>query len=389
MTGIRSRLASRQVPPAGRAPVPCRLSFMLATLIWFGGAAACGGAGGAGQKAASGGVTVGTVVATLAPLEVTLRETGTVVARPGGFAAVSVPAPARVIAIYVEPGQRVASGAALVAVDASPFRAALREAEAAQQTARLAAERASRLAADGIAPRRDVEQTRAALAQADAVLVVARRNMVRSTLRAPIAGIVSRVTAVLDATADPAQTLVEVVDPTALQVRVMVAPADAGAVRVGAPVTFTAPGGDSLGNGVVTTIAPSVDATSGAVEVRVRVTNAARTLRVGEALTADVLLARPGVPKVVVPVSALVPETDGYRVYVVDRGDTARARTVTIGRRTTQLVEIATGVAAGETVVSEGAYGVEDGVHVIRAAVDSVRGRTSPAPATVPPKGRP
>ena len=70
---------------------------------------------------------------------------------------------------------------------------------------------------------------------------------------------------------------------------------------------------------------------------------------------------------VAVPVDALVPDGEGYRVFVVDSGGIAHARSVTVGARTEALAEITSGLAAGETVVTRGAYGVEDGARIGRA----------------------
>lgn len=337
------------------------------------GAVAARDAGAAGAR----GVAVSTAIVALAPLDVTLRETGTVIARPGSFATVSAPAPARVTRIYVETGQRVTRGMPLLAVEAAPFAAALREAQAAQQAARLAAERATRLAGEGIVPRREVEQTRATLAQTEAALVLASRNAELATLRAPISGVVARLGAVLNATADPSQPLAEVVDPTALEVRVLVAPADAARLWMGAPVAFAGPDGEALGTGSVRTVAPAVDSLSGAVETRARVTSPSRALRLGESVTASIRLGS-SAPVLAVPVSALVPDADGYRVFVVTQGDTARARPVTVGRRTERDVEVTGGLHPGETVVTEGAYGLDDGVRITRVGA---------VPPRVAPKG--
>ena len=64
------------------------------------------------------------------------------------------------------------------------------------------------------------------------------------------------------------------------------------------------------------------------------------------------------------PSEALVPEEDGYKVFVVDARGTAVAREVKIGGRTATKVEITEGLAGGETVVTKGAFGVEDSATV-------------------------
>ena len=68
---------------------------------------------------------------------------------------------------------------------------------------------------------------------------------------------------------------------------------------------------------------------------------------------------------VTVPVAALVPAGEGFQVFVVDSAGIAHARPVTVGARNESLAEIVAGVAAGETVVTAGAYGVEDGAKIV------------------------
>jgi len=69
-----------------------------------------------------------------------------------------------------------------------------------------------------------------------------------------------------------------------------------------------------------------------------------------------------------VPIEALVPAGDGYQVFVVDTAGIAHARPVTVGGRSEALAEIVTGLAACETVVTSGAYGVADGAKIARVA---------------------
>jgi membrane fusion protein (multidrug efflux system) len=67
---------------------------------------------------------------------------------------------------------------------------------------------------------------------------------------------------------------------------------------------------------------------------------------------------------VVIPVEALVPEGTGYKVFVVDKAGTAHEHEVKIGGRTTTKVEITEGLTGGETVVTQGAFGVEDSAKI-------------------------
>ena len=273
----------------------------------------------------------------------------------------------RVARVYVAPGERVRAGQPLVQLEQATLQAAAQSAAAALDAARLADERARRLASEGIVPRKDVEQAAAALAKARADAVQARREAQLSVLRAPIAGVVTSMTATLGAAVDASQPLVEVTDPSALDVLLNLSPTDAARVRPGAAVALSAgqsTSGEPLGDGRVASVGAEVDTTTRGVLVRVLVPAARRTLRVGETVYGQITVAaRPSA--ITVPVEALVPEGDGFKVFVVDAAGVAHARPVRVGGRTDRVAEITDGLAAGERVVTSGAYGVDDSAKVV------------------------
>ena len=319
------------------------------------------------------------------PFAIVLAASGAVSPRPGSIATLSAPAPARVARIHVAPGDHVARGDALVSFERGPFEAAFREAAAADRTARQATERAERLGAAGILPRKEIEQARSTRAGTDAALGVARRTLDRATLRAPLAGVVTRMSATLGASVDASQPLVEVVDPSALEVRLLLSPRDAAGVRAGMRVVFVAGGAssaDTIGRGEVSAVGAQLDSVSRAVVARARITRPARTATIGESVEALIQLGT--TPQaLVVPVSALVPDDAGFRVYVLSATDRAIARPVRVGGRRNGLAEILSGVRAGERIVTDGAYGLSDSSRVTvsgaRAApADSAVTRTVP-----------
>jgi RND family efflux transporter MFP subunit len=289
-------------------------------------------------------------------------------ARPGHVASLSAPSPSRVAKVYVAVGQRVAPGEMLVELEQSGFRAAAQSAAAAVSAAEQAAARATRLANEGIVPRKDAEQAAADLAKARADLVAAQRGLELSVLRAPIGGVVTRLTATLGAAADANVPLVEVADPSALDVVLAVTPAEASRVRPGATVALREgqdASGVELGSGVVADVAATVDSATRSVAVRVPAPNTRRTLRIGETLFGQIAVSVKA-NAVTVPVEALVPDGDGMKVFVVDDKGVAHARPVTVGAKTSTKAMITDGLAAGERVVTYGAYGVEDGATVMQ-----------------------
>lgn len=317
-------------------------------------------------------VAAHSVAAVVEPFTHTLSAIGTVVARPGHYAALSAPTATRIARVYVTTGQRVAAGQALVEFEQAGFTASAAAARTALVAAERNAERAQRLANEGIVPRKDAEQASAELGRARTEAVTTRRAQELSVLRSPVSGVVTRMTAVLGAAADPAQVLVEVADPTAFDVVLSLGPGDAGDVHQGSRVMLSSgekTGGDALGTGLVASIGAALDTASRSVAIRVTTLATRRPLRLGEGVYGQIATSV-SPAAVVVPAEALVPgdEVGTFRVFVVDRRGTAMGREVKVGGRTAGKAEILSGLKGGELVVTQGAFGVEDSATVTRPA---------------------
>ncbi|MEP6992023.1 MAG: efflux RND transporter periplasmic adaptor subunit [bacterium] len=333
-------------------------------------AAGCGKDQGEADSAVTPVVAANTITASIEPFTQVVAAIGTVVSRPGRYAALSAPSPTRISKVYVSAGQRVAAGAPLVEFEQVGFAAAASGAEAALTAAERSYERASRLANEGIVPRKDAEQAAADLGRARTDAVTARRAKQLSVLRSPVSGVVTKMTAVLGASADAGQVLVEVADPSAFDVVLSLGPTEVGQVHQGSSVHLSAgekTGGESLGDGTVASVGAAVDTASRSVAIRVTVTSPKRPLRLGESVYGEIAVeTRPSA--VVIPVESLVPGDDpgSYKVFVVDAKGTAMGRDVKIGGRTATRVEIVEGLKGGEKVVSQGAFGMADSATVQR-----------------------
>ena len=114
-------------------------------------------------------------------------------------------------------------------------------------------------------------------------------------------------------------------------------------------------------NGTVASIDTRVDPVSRAVEVRAVIPNEDGLLKPGMFMTVDLQRDRGDV--LLAPEQAIVPEGSRQYVFVVDDG-IAKKRQVQLGRRIPGFVVVSDGLAAGETVITEGTLKVRDGVQV-------------------------
>jgi membrane fusion protein (multidrug efflux system) len=310
-------------------------------------------------------VSVGTAVVMPHVFSPTIRAIGAVSPSPSGYAELSAPGPTRVAHVYVAPGDVVRMGSPIVSFEKATLLATAQSTSTARHTAQATYDRAVRLSQIGILPRKAVDQAAAELAQAEAANIAAQRANELSTLRAPFDGVVTRVSVVQGTAIDANAVLAAVTDPTKLNVVVALSPDDAARVRRGARVTLRGggtPDAPLIGDGMVAGIGAILDSTTHAVPVRITLRHTVRPLRVGETVTSDIAIST-ATPVLTVPIAALVPAGDSMTVFVVDRG-VAHAHTVTVGTRTDTTAEILSGLTAGQTVVTTGAFGVQDGSRV-------------------------
>ena len=352
------------------------MSRMIRKLIYLVGVGALTGASAchkAEEAAGSEGpASVGAQTVVIAPRSFTetLGAIGTVTGRVGHMATLSAPTTGRISEVTATTGQVVQAGQTLVVLDQAPFQVALQAAEAALANAQSVYDRQKRLSGEGIVPRKDVEQAASELAKAKADEVAARRNERLSTITAPISGVVTRISATIGATADPAQPLVEIADPKSLDILLSVTPTEAARIRAGAKVALSAgqsASGDLLGTGSVREVAATVDSATRSVNVRVQAPTTRRPLRIGETVF-GVIAVGTHPSAIVIPPEALVPEGDEFKVFVVDANNIAHATDVKVGGRSTAGVEIIEGLKAGDRIVTYGAYGMQDSSKVVPLA---------------------
>lgn len=171
---------------------------------------------------------------------------------------------------------------------------------------------------------------------------------------APIAGTVLEQRATVGAVAGEGAALYEIADLSELWVDLHIFGADAQHIAPGVPVAVT-----RLGDGVEATttlqrVLPATATASQSTVARATLRNADGRWRPGTAVKARITVDRAQVP-LAVPVGALQTAGDHEVVYVRS-GDTYSMRTVRVGRRDAQRVEILSGLAAGEDVVVEQSF---------------------------------
>ena len=235
------------------------------------------------------------------------------------------------------------------------------------------AENALRLAESNITLRtkslnpNDRAQAAARVSQAEQHVGALDAQLSYATVRAPISGVVTDQVLYEGSFIASGTTLVTIADVSQVIVKAPFSDTVAAQLKVGDSATVfpTDLPGEQM-TGQVTLISRAVDPASRTVEVWVTLGNEAGRLRVNGAAQVTVN-ANAKVDAIVVPASAVTLDAsnaDEGKVMVVDAASVAHETKVTVGIRTTDKMEITSGLLGSETVVIEGNYSLPDGSKV-------------------------
>jgi len=284
---------------------------------------------------------------------------------------------------HVQEGDTVRAGQVLFSLDGKPAQARIAQSQASLAGARAESvevkkkvDRLSPLMQSGYISRQEFDDARLALEAANARAGAARAELETAQLdaryaqlRAPIAGRVGRIAvragSLVQAGGEPLTT---VIAPGVLDVRASVAQSDwpqLAAARTRGKVTAAvayATEKQPRAQGEVVFVDSQIDAATGAVPIKIRLTGTPPELLSGQDVRVRLMLGTiPGAK--VVPEAALQHTQDGAYVYVVRDGK-AVAQTITLVRSLEGEQMIEGELRAGEPVVIEIPQRLKDGSKV-------------------------
>jgi len=346
-----------------------------------GGGAGRGGRGGRGPAA-----TVGVATAEKADLPVTLDALGTVTA--AATTTVRPQVSGILQKVLFREGQMVKAGQVLAQIDARPFELQLMQAtgqrerdEAQLENARLTLERYRTLLSQDSIARQDVDTQAALVKQLQGTVTTDRANEGTARLNLGYTKVVAPISGRVGLRVVDIGNLVGSGDAGGIAVITQLAPIDVEFAVPQDRVSELAPRAADLAGQRMVALAydrtrstvlekgefyaldNQVDTQTGTVMAKARFTNAGSSLFPSQFVNVRLEL-RTIKDAVVVPVTALRHGSSGDYVYVLQDGQTASLRPVKRGIATVDKVQIESGLAAGEQVITEGADRIKDGARV-------------------------
>jgi RND family efflux transporter MFP subunit len=307
----------------------------------------------------------------------TLTLNGTASPLPNNDVRVSALVAGRIAELNVAEGDRVKAGQVVAKLDDHSYRSQLQQVEAGEQQAKanfdnaqLSRTRDEDLFQRGIVARKELEDARTqesvaagALKQAEAALEIAKLQVARCLIVAPLNGAVAKrfvsVGEQVDGTG--AQPIVEIANLQEIELQGNAPAVYLPKLHAGETVSVTtesAPGQKFVGR--IEAISPAVDPLTGVGLVRIRIPNPNGALRMGIFLSAEIPVDIHA-NALTVPAEAIYRDQSGQpRVFVVQQ-DSATAVPVKLGIEAKDRVEIADDtVKEGQTIILTGGYGLSD-----------------------------
>jgi RND family efflux transporter MFP subunit len=322
-------------------------------------------------------IDVAVVRATVSTVESALEISGTLA--PRSRVGLKPKLPGRLDRILVEIGDRVNEGQVVATVDRGEVdaqvdaaiaaigvaKAGIESAEASLANAVSEHDRATTLFEAGALPRQRLEAAETArraaaaqrdlakanLAQAEAAVRRAREIQRDTTLYSPVSGFI--VERNYDPGAIPGdRPVVVVADIRQLKLEAGVSEMEAGRLKTGmaARVSVQAKPGETF-TGQIAAIVPEVDQRNRHFRIEVRVPNAEGALLAGMYASARLVLAQAD-QALVVPREAIV-SRDGQRMVLKVNGDTVVPVAVVEGLTDGRMVQIVSGLTAGDQVLAD------------------------------------
>ncbi len=318
--------------------------------------------------------------------DATRAAVGTLVAVQG--VALGAEVPGRVREIAFESGASVKRGDVLVRLDTSAEEAQLASAVADAEFARATLERTSKLRRSEANAEADLDAAQAHAKQAEAAVANLRAIIAKKTIHAPFDGRVAMRQVNLGQILSPGTPIASLQEVSPIYVDFWLPQQALRDLKSGQGVqlhTDTFP--DAVWRGEVTAVNPEVDPATRNVLVRATVANDDGRLRPGMFGNVEVLSSQKR-PVLTVPATAVIYAPYGDSVFAIEQQkgqagkavEVVRQKFVRLGEKRGDLVEVVSGLRAGETIVGSGGFKLRNGASVAVNDALAPRAQLEPKP---------
>ena len=298
---------------------------------------------------------VATAVVESSPREVSEEVVGSV--RTKTRAVVEAKVSGRIASMPVVLGQKVAAGDLLADIDAKEIQARFEQAKAQRDQASQDLDRAVSLMKKQVSSRQEYDAAEARFKVSDAAVREAQTMLGYARVTSPFDGVVSRKLTDVGDLAAPGKPLLEIEELGILRFEADVPEALISGVAAGQKIPVTVPAVGKTFEATVVEVSPTADNSSRTFLIKLDLPQEVQ-LRAGQFGRASIPVGR--VESIRVPAASVLQRGQMEMVFVV-RDGAARIRLVKTGKRFGEAVEILSGLAPGDQIVTTAPASLIDG----------------------------
>ena len=276
------------------------------------------------------------------------------VVEPNRVVTVSAEVEGRVERILYKEGSAVCAGDLLIELNADLIRPAFEVAEAQEKRNQIERDRMKNLVDDEATSQRDLDDAETRLAVSKAQLQEARARLERTSILAPIGGVLNDVLVEEGEFVQVGTPVAEVVETDTVKVVVEVPERDIAFFAVGqeAEVSVNTRGVERSLDGTITFISELADQRARCTRMELTFENKQRLLRSGQIVRVN-LRRRILKNAIMIPLRAVIPMEEGKAVYVANSTE-AQRREVELGIIKGDRVQIIRGLEPGDKLIIAG-----------------------------------
>jgi membrane fusion protein, multidrug efflux system len=268
----------------------------------------------------------------------------------------------RVTAVYFKEGSNVGQGSLLLKIYDGDLQAQLQKLQIQIKTAEKTAERYGALLKINGVSQQEYDLNVLAVNNIRADMNIVKTNMARTTLRAPFSGKIGITTITKGAYITPQTPIATLRKVSQLKLNFAVPELYSAKIKNGNLVRFTVEGSNTVYPAIVSATENIIAEDNRSLNVIATVVKPDAQLLAGAFAKVKIVLGG-NTASLMVPTQAIIPQARNKKIIII-RDGIAVMETVTTGTRDSSMVEITSGLKAGDTILTTGLLSTKPGSKV-------------------------
>lgn len=267
----------------------------------------------------------------------------------------------KITKIYFKEGDKVKQGELLLKINDDELQARLHSAQSRQKLAEQQEERQRQLVEKNLVSQVDYDKYVNELDVIKAEVQLLRAQLDKTEIRTPFDGIIGLRYVSEGSYLSPTTLITTFQDINTVKIDFTFPEKYSREIKSGNKITFNVQGTSRKFTGTVYAISPKVDPNTRTLRVRAICPNHDGYLLPGRFANVEVLLKEK--EALAVPSYAVIPEMKKHKIFIYSYGK-AEERTIEIGTRTEEHVEVVNGLKSGDTLITSGILQLRSGMTV-------------------------